>query len=51
MKQDFRFIETKSNNFVSLNKNRYKSFVQETGKKLCKKCRENKVKLKSVPEL
>ena len=51
MKQDFRFIETKSNNFVPLNKNCYKGFIQETNKKLYKKYCENKVKLMSLPEL
>ena len=39
---NFRLIEIKSNEVVSLNKNYYKSFIQETGRKLYTKYREIK---------
>ena len=39
---NFRLIEIKSNEVVSLNKNYYKSFMQETGRKLYTKYREIK---------
>ena len=40
---NFRLIEITSSEVVSLNKNYYKSFMQETGRKLYTKHRENKV--------